>query len=66
MSSRQSILIYKKKNHYNEWEFVYDPLSDQKVITSGNGLNGNSLTPSTSQTTQPQQASQQTTQQTAQ
>jgi type II secretory pathway pseudopilin PulG len=28
-SSRQSILIYKKKNHYNEWEFVYDPLAEQ-------------------------------------
>ena len=24
-SSKQSILIYKKKNHYNEWEFTYDP-----------------------------------------
>ena len=24
-SPRQSILIYKKKNQYNEWEFTYDP-----------------------------------------
>ncbi len=27
-SAKQSILIYKKKEHYNEWEFVYDPLAD--------------------------------------
>jgi type II secretory pathway pseudopilin PulG len=61
MGTRQSILIWKKKNHYNEWEFVYDPLSDQKTITSG-GLNGNALTSSTNQTTQQQQTTQQTTQ----
>ena len=24
-STKQSILVYKKKNHYNEWEFFYDP-----------------------------------------
>ena len=24
-SPKQSILIYKKKNHYNEWEFLYSP-----------------------------------------
>ena len=28
-SSKQSILSYKKKNHYNEWEFLYSPLGDQ-------------------------------------
>jgi type II secretory pathway pseudopilin PulG len=28
-SPKQSILVYKKKNHYNEWEFLYDPLADQ-------------------------------------
>jgi type II secretory pathway pseudopilin PulG len=40
-SSKQSILIYKKKNHYNEWEFTYDPLSDVKAIGGGStGLNG--------------------------
>ena len=27
-SPKQSILIYKKKNHYNEWEFVYDPRAE--------------------------------------
>jgi len=27
-SPKQSILVYKKKNHYNEWEFTYSPMSD--------------------------------------
>jgi type II secretory pathway pseudopilin PulG len=27
-STKQSILIYKKKDHYSDWEFVYDPLAD--------------------------------------
>jgi type II secretory pathway pseudopilin PulG len=31
----QSILVYKKKNHYNEWEFVYDPLLEQ-MMQGGN------------------------------
>jgi type II secretory pathway pseudopilin PulG len=35
-SERESILIYKKKNHYNEWEFLYSPLQDQKTIVGGN------------------------------
>jgi hypothetical protein len=29
-------LIYKKKNHYNEWEFTYDPLSDMRTTSGGN------------------------------
>ncbi len=40
-SPKQSILVYKKKNHYNEWEFTYDPLSDMKTVGGGNtGLGG--------------------------
>ena len=40
-SPRQSILVYKKKNHYNEWEFTYDPLSDMQTVGGGNtGLTG--------------------------
>ena len=40
-SDKTSILIYKKKQHYNEWEFTYDPLSDQPTIGGGNaGLTG--------------------------
>jgi type II secretory pathway pseudopilin PulG len=35
-SSKQSILVYKKKNHYNEWEFTYDPLSDMQTMGAGN------------------------------
>lgn len=36
-SPKQSILVYKKKNHYNEWEFTYSPLSDQGTL----GINPN-------------------------
>ena len=28
MSKKQSIKELNKKNHYNEWEFVYDPQLD--------------------------------------
>lgn len=35
-SPKESILVYKKKKHYNEWEFVYDPLADQMVVGGGN------------------------------
>lgn len=43
-STRKAILIYKKKTHYNEWEFTYDPLSDAKTISGGNaaGIGQNS------------------------
>lgn len=44
-SPKQSILVYKKKNHYNEWEFLYSPLSDQKTMSGGN--TGTQLTGST-------------------
>jgi type II secretory pathway pseudopilin PulG len=40
-SPKQSILIYKKKNHYNEWEFVYDPIADATISVAGAaGANG--------------------------
>ncbi len=39
-SPKQSILVYKKKNHYNEWEFLYSPLIDQQQMASGTGLTG--------------------------
>jgi type II secretory pathway pseudopilin PulG len=35
-SPKQSIFVYKKKNHYNEWEFLYSPLMDQQQIGGGN------------------------------
>ncbi len=44
-STRQSILVYKEKNHFNEWEFLYSPLSDQPVMSStGAGSLGTSAT----------------------
>ena len=56
-SPRKSILIYKKKEHYNEWEFTYDPISDMQTVSGGNaggsglpGSNGTS-TPGGSLTT---------------
>jgi hypothetical protein len=30
-STKQSIMIYKTKSHYNEWEFVYTPLNDMMM-----------------------------------
>ena len=34
-SPKQSILVYKKKNHFNQWEFVYDPIVDQMQAMGG-------------------------------
>ncbi len=39
-SPKQSILVYKKKNHYNEWEFTYSPLSEMGMISGGNTNTG--------------------------
>jgi type II secretory pathway pseudopilin PulG len=39
-SPKQSILVYKKKNHYNQWEFLYSPQMDQQQMASGTGLTG--------------------------
>jgi len=36
-SPKLAILIYKKKTHFNEWEFVYDPMSDRMMISSNAG-----------------------------
>jgi type II secretory pathway pseudopilin PulG len=51
MSPNQSILLVKKKNHYNEWEFVYDPLSDAKTISGGSATTANSASTGTSAST---------------
>jgi type II secretory pathway pseudopilin PulG len=40
-SPKQSILVYKKKNHYNEWEFLYSPMSDQMTLQTGSSGNVN-------------------------
>ena len=47
MSPKPSILVYKKKNHYNEWEFVYDPLADQMMMGGGN-MGGQPIQPGAS------------------
>ncbi|MGH9591092.1 MAG: type II secretion system protein, partial [Terracidiphilus sp.] len=39
-SKKQSIMIFKKKDHYNEWEFVYDPLTDIKTMGGSSGPGG--------------------------
>jgi type II secretory pathway pseudopilin PulG len=55
-SPKVSILVYKKKNHYNEWEFVYDPAIERMMMggmsgagsgavpVGGNGTSTNGLT----------------------
>lgn len=35
-SPKKSILTYKKKDHYNQWEFTYSPLMDQQMMSGGN------------------------------
>ncbi len=48
VSPKQSILIYKKKSHFNEWEFVYDPLTEMKTMS---GNTGNIGTPASATST---------------
>jgi hypothetical protein len=53
-------MIYKKKDHYNEWEFVYDPKADlmqaQGALQGGVQTGGSAgfNQPSTTQSTTPQ------------
>jgi type II secretory pathway pseudopilin PulG len=35
-SDKKSILVYKKKSKYNEWEFTYSTLMDQQTMQGGN------------------------------
>jgi type II secretory pathway pseudopilin PulG len=70
-SPKQSIMVYKKKNHYNEWEFVYDPMAEQMMSGGNTGTIGqpasSTTTPiggtsgSTSTTTAPTSTSSTTT-----
>jgi type II secretory pathway pseudopilin PulG len=45
--TKQSIMIYKKKSRYDEWEFIYDPLTDMRTVSgsTGTGLNPTQNTP---------------------
>jgi type II secretory pathway pseudopilin PulG len=58
-SPKQSIRVYKKQTHYNQWEFVYDPNAEalggggipQGGINGQSGLNGPGTTTNTPGTT---------------
>jgi type II secretory pathway pseudopilin PulG len=39
-SPKQSILVWHKKNHYNEWEFFYDPAADQTRLSNNTSVTG--------------------------
>jgi type II secretory pathway pseudopilin PulG len=39
-SAKQSILVWHKKNHYNEWEFFYDPTADLTMLGGNAGTIG--------------------------
>lgn len=43
----KSILVYKTKDHYNEWEFVYDKIMDQKMMTEAGTIGASGSTGST-------------------
>jgi type II secretory pathway pseudopilin PulG len=44
-SPKTAILEYKKKKHFNEWEFVYDPIADQTTISNNMGGIGQPVAP---------------------
>lgn len=41
---KESILIYKKKQRYNQWEFTYSPLQDQMKQAGAMGMGGTANT----------------------
>lgn len=34
-STKESIRVYNQKNHYNEWQFIYDPTVDRGWLITG-------------------------------
>lgn len=42
-SPKATILEYKKKKHFNEWEFVYDPQADRMMIGGNAGAIGSPM-----------------------
>jgi len=46
-SDKPSILVYKKKTRYNEWEFLYSPLAERMMLQGGGnaGTIGQPTTP---------------------
>jgi hypothetical protein len=51
-SKKVSIMEFNGKNHYNEWEFIYDPSIDRGGLIKG-PYNGQSLLPMATQPGQP-------------
>jgi len=37
-SAKATILEYKKKKHFNEWEFVYDPAQERQTLSNNIGI----------------------------
>jgi type II secretory pathway pseudopilin PulG len=35
-SDRKTIRVFNKKNHYNQWQFIYDPSSDRAIMRGPN------------------------------
>lgn len=60
-STKKSMMVYKKKDHYNEWEFVYDPITDQMMQSSGSAPTGAVSASSMSSTTSGTQSTTPTT-----
>jgi len=51
-SSKTSLMLYKTKNHYNEWEFTYDPIIEKLYQSSGSlGTAASSLSKSSTSST---------------
>jgi type II secretory pathway pseudopilin PulG len=46
-SNKTSIKEYRQQKHYNEWEFVYDPIVEQVAAQNGMGNNTNGITGAT-------------------
>ncbi|MFC5861618.1 type II secretion system protein [Acidicapsa dinghuensis] len=44
VSPKPSILVWKKKTHFNEWEFWYDPMADQVMMMNNLGQQGAAAT----------------------
>ncbi len=42
-SPKVAILEYKKKKHFNEWEFVYDPLAERLTLSNNTGSVGQGI-----------------------
>lgn len=44
-SAKESIRTYRKQAHYNQWEFVYDPIQEQAMATTLGPSTGAGATP---------------------